>query len=86
MRSDRFVSNDPVMQIQHCEQRFQEYATDGSLIRERVIPMDTRYTFRYELQLLLEKVGFHVVDVFRDYDRNKFDGTGEIIMIGRKPE
>lgn len=32
------------------------------------------------------KVGFEVVDVFRDYDKNEFDGSGEIIMIGRKPE
>ena len=86
VRSDRFVSNDPVMQIQHCERRFHEYATDGSLVRERIVPMDTRYTFRYELQLLLEKVGFHVADVFRDYDRNPFDGTGDIIMVGHKPK
>lgn len=86
VRSDRFVSNDPVMQIQHCERRFQEFSPNGSIVRERVIPMDTRYTFRYELLLLLEKMGFEVQDVFRDYERNPFDGTGEIIVVARKQE
>jgi len=86
VRSDRFVSNDPALQIQHCEIRFQETAPDGALVRERVLPMDTRYTFRYELELLLEQVGFEVTNVFRDYDRRPFGGNGEIIMIGRKPE
>lgn len=86
VRSDRFVSNDPVAQVQHCEIRFQETTPDGTLVRERVLPMDTRYTFRYELELLLEKVGFRVTDVSRDYEKQPFDGTGEIIMVGRKPE
>ena len=86
VRSDRFVSNDPVMQIQHCERRFREVAASGALVRERVVPMDTRYTFRYELDLLLEKVGFRVTGVYRDYDKRPFDGAGEIIMVGRKPE
>ncbi len=69
VRSDRFVSHDPVRQIQHCQRKFQEYAADGSLVRERTIPMDTRYTFRYELQLLLERAGFNVVNVFRDDEK-----------------
>jgi len=48
------------------------------------VPLDMRYTFRFELQLLLEKVGFQVVDVFRDYERHSYDRTGEIIMVGKK--
>jgi hypothetical protein len=36
------------------------------------------------MQLLLERAGFEVVDVFRDYDRNPFDGTGEIISVARR--
>ncbi len=47
--------------------------------------MDTRYTFGYELQLLLEGVGFELIDIFRDYDRNPYDGTGEIITVARRP-
>ena len=48
--------------------------------------MHTRYMFRYELQLLLERVGFEVIDIFRDYDENPYDGTGEIIAVTRRPK
>ncbi len=84
VRKERFVKNDPVMQIQHSELRLEEISPSGDLVRERVVPVDMRYTFRYELELLLEKAGFDVVDVFRYYDRNVYDGTGEIIMVGTK--
>ena len=53
-------------------------------MRERTLPLDMRYTFRYELQLLLEKTGFEVLEVYRDYDKNPFDGSGEIIMVARQ--
>ncbi len=86
MRSDRFVRNDLVAQVQHYEMRFEEYDADGMLVRERTLPMSTRYTFRYELQLLLERVGYEMVDVYRDYDKNLYDGTGEIIAVARRPQ
>ena len=85
-RWDRFVRNDPVLQIQHTELRFEQYDAEGTLVRERTLPLTTRYTFRYEMQLLLERAGFEWVDVFRDYDRNPFDGTGELIAVARRPE
>ena len=37
------------------------------------------------LQLLLGRIGFEMVDVFRDYDRTPYDGTGEIIAVARRP-
>jgi SAM-dependent methyltransferase len=84
-RWDRFVRNDPALQIQHFELRFQEFDAKGALVRERTLPLTTRYTFRYEMQLLLERAGFEWFDVFRDYARNPFDGTGEIIAVARRP-
>ncbi len=70
-------------QIQHSEIRFEEFDQTGTLMRERTLPMDTRYTFRYELQLLWEKTGFEVLEVYRDFEKNPFDGTGEIIVLAR---
>lgn len=84
-RWDRFVRNDPALQIQHAELRFEQFDAQGTLVRERTLPLTTRYTFRYEMQLLLERAGFELVDVFRDYDRSPFDGTGEIIAVARRP-
>ena len=86
VRSDRFVRNDRIAQIQHYEIRFQEYDAEGSLVRERALPLTTRYTFRYELQLLLERAGFELLNLYRDYDKNPYDGTGEIIAVARRPE
>ena len=85
VRRDRFVRNDLLMQVQHYEIRFEEYDVNGALVRERTLPLTTRYTFRYELQLLLERAGFELVDLFRDYDKNPYDGTGEIIAVARRP-
>ena len=85
LRRDRFVRNDLLMQVQHYEIRFEEYDAAGALVRERVLHLSTRYTFRYELQLLFERAGFEVVNLFRDYDKNAYDGTGEIIAVARRP-
>jgi len=65
IRRDRLVSGDITNQVQHSELRFEEYDAGGLLVRERTLPLYTRYTFRYELQLLLERAGLEVVDVFR---------------------
>lgn len=86
IRKDRHVGCDIVNQIQHSELQFEEYDAGGLLVRERTVPLYTRYTFRYELQLLLERVGFEVVDVYGDYDRQPYDGAGEILAVARRPE
>ena len=85
IRRNRVVHNDLVSQVNYMEVRFEEYLPSGTLMRERTIPLNTRYTFRYELGLLLERAGFECLGFFRDYERNPFDGTGEIIAVARKP-
>jgi SAM-dependent methyltransferase len=86
VQRQRFVRYDPKDQILYFEFIFEEHDTAGALLRERTVPMDMRYTSRYELALLMERVGFEVVDVFRDYDKQPFNGMYEIIMVGRKRE
>jgi SAM-dependent methyltransferase len=84
IRRDRFVRNDVVDQIKYTEIRFEEYLPSGELMRERTLPLNTRYTFQHELGLLLELTGFECLDFFRDYEKNPFDGTGEIIAVARR--
>ncbi|HUV53617.1 MAG TPA: class I SAM-dependent methyltransferase [Candidatus Krumholzibacteriaceae bacterium] len=81
----RFLGIDLLNQINSEEILFEEYDPDGGLVRTRIVPLETRYTFRYELELLLEKAGFEVQSIFRDYDKNPYDGTGEIIIVAQKP-
>ncbi|UCE07173.1 MAG: class I SAM-dependent methyltransferase [bacterium] len=84
IRKNRFIKNDLVNQVQYGEILFEEYDAAGSLVRQRTVPMNTRYTFRYELQLLLQRVGFEIIDFFGDYEQHPFDGKGEIIAVARR--
>ena len=65
---------------------FEEFNTAGKLIRERVVPLRTRYLFRNVLQRLLESVGFQIIEEYRDYNKNPYDGTGEMIMVAHRLE
>jgi SAM-dependent methyltransferase len=80
----RFIRYDAGNQIMYHEFKFEERDREGRRLRERTVPMTMRYTSRYELQLLLERVGFEVIDVFRDYDMLPYNGKYEIIMVSRK--
>ena len=82
----RWRGTDLVQQVNTEELLFEEYDPDGLLVRTSLVPLQTRYTFRYELQLLLEKAGYHVLSVFKDFEKNPYDGVGEIIIVAEKPE
>lgn len=86
VRKERLAEHDKINQVRHFEFRFEEFDTAGKLVRERLVPLYTRYIFRNELLLLLETVGFQVLDVFRDYNKNPYDCTGEMIVVTRRPQ
>jgi len=86
VQTQRFIRYDRKEQILYFEFKFEQYDTAGGLLCERTVPMDMRYASRYELQLLMERVGFEIINIFRDYDKNPFNGKYEIIMVARKPE
>jgi len=81
----RWRGTDTVNQINTEEILFEEYSPDGELVRTRQVPLQTRYTFRYELQLLLEKTGYQLKTIYRHYLKNPYNGTGEIIAVAHKP-
>jgi SAM-dependent methyltransferase len=85
VQSQRFARHDRANQILYFEFKFQEKDSAGKIVREKTVPMNMRYTLRYELQLLMERAGFDVIDVFQDYEKRPFSGKYEIIMVGRKP-
>lgn len=85
VRQERLVEHNTVTQVRHFEFKFTEYDRAGELVRERRIPLRMRYLFRSELQELLETIGFQIIDTFRDYNRNPYDGTGETIVLARRP-
>lgn len=86
VRKDRFVKKDFVNQINECELLFEEYGEAGRLVRSRAVPLATRYTSRFELQLLLERAGLEIECLFGGYDKTPYDGSAEIIFVARKPK
>lgn len=84
VQSQRFVMNDRVNQIVYFEFKFEETDSSGNAVSEKIAPMIMHYTWRYELQLLMERAGFEVTDVFQDYEKNPFSGKYELIMVGKK--
>ena len=85
IRKDRLAAHDADNQVRRFEFVFEEYDGAGVLVRERQVPLFTRYIFRDELQRLLESTGFEIMDVYRDYDNNPYDGSGEMIFVARRP-
>ena len=85
IRKDRLAAHDAENQVRRFEFVFEEYDRAGILVRERQVPLFTRYIFRDELQELLETTGLEIADVYRDYDRNPYDGSGEMIFVARRP-
>jgi len=84
LRKVRLVAHDLIQQVRQFDFRFEEYDQAEALVHERNIPIYTRYTFRYEMIYLLERTGFEVLEIFRDYERNPYDGKGEMIVVARK--
>jgi hypothetical protein len=57
----------------------------GEECRERV-EWSLRYSFRYELEHLLEKTGFEIIRLWGDYARHEFgEATGRLFVVARKP-
>ena len=86
MNKRRWRGTDLVDQVNTEDFLFEEYNSENVLIRSTIVPITTRYTFRYELQLLLEKAGFRLLSVFKDFNKNPYDGVGEIITVVEKPK
>jgi ubiquinone/menaquinone biosynthesis C-methylase UbiE len=85
LRARRWRGTDLVTQLNTEDLLFEEYDLDDVLIRSMVVPITTRYTFRYEMQLLIERAGFCVISVYKDFNGNLYDGVGEIITVAEKP-
>jgi SAM-dependent methyltransferase len=85
IRKDRLAAHDSKNQVRQFEFIFEEYDRAGTLVRERQVPLFTRYIFRDELQGLLETSGFEIAGVYRDYDRDPYDGSGEMIFVAQRP-
>jgi SAM-dependent methyltransferase len=83
----KFVSRhtDAAAQTEDVLLVFDGLSEDGTL-RRRSAGMKLRYLFRYEMELLLDKAGFTVQDVFGSYEMTDYSSDDErMIFVARKP-
>lgn len=82
----KFVSTrfDHSMQIQHLLLVYDEVAEDKT-VKRTTIPVNLRYVFRFEMELLLERAGFHIERVYGTVDLDPLDLDSErMIFVARK--
>ena len=75
---------DRVNQVNHITYLYDELGTDGALKRT-LATISQRYLYRYEMELLLEKVGFVVENVYGGYDLEEYGPESlKMIFVARK--
>ena len=67
------------------EERFYEWIDKKGVFHQHIWTFELSYLFRYEAELLLEKYGFRVEDVFGDFKKSSYNYySGEQIFVARK--
>jgi SAM-dependent methyltransferase len=79
-RSVKRIGHDRARQVQHMELIF----TDQQSGARQPLPLTMRYFFRYELEHLLARCGFEVMEVLGNFDGSPVgDTVKELIFISR---
>jgi SAM-dependent methyltransferase len=82
--SDRVVAFHRAAQVNDVELIYTLSHPDGRLERF-VMSFPVRYFFRFEVEHLLVRAGFRLVDVFGDFDRSPLDdGSPEMIFVAER--
>jgi len=76
--------HDFARQLRETEFTFEEWDGEGKLISQVHAPLIQRWTYRYEMQHLLELSGFEVKALYGDFERGPFRYGGEQIWMARK--
>jgi SAM-dependent methyltransferase len=85
LRREKVVARDYFKQIISIELIYYVTHQDGR--EERLVhAFAMRYFFRYEIEHLLARAGFAIVDVYADYERNRYGSTypGDLVLVARK--
>ncbi len=75
---------DPEQQILQQDFVFEELDNAGQLVSRSVSTYVLRYTYRFEMQYLLELCGFEVEALYGDFQGGAFYAGGEQVWVARK--
>lgn len=84
VRKNRLAAHDASKQVRRFEMMFEEYDPAEKLVRQKLVPLHTRYMLPGELEALLKETGFRVTESFGDYERKPFTGTGDLIIVAQR--
>lgn len=62
-------------------QYFEFFDRDGNLCSKKVLPMQFEFIERDRFESMAHDAGFHVIDLFGNYDRSPFDADRSPVMI-----
>lgn len=75
---------DPETQISYANWLFEELDDNEKMISTRERPLKLRFTYKAEMEYLLELCGFKVVQLFGSYDKAEAKYPGWIIWVAQK--
>ena len=76
---------DPLSQVNSARLIIEGLDPSGRMLYRLYRDFDLRYTFRYEMEHLLELSGFEVEAVYGDFDGNEItEQSDDLIFIARK--
>ena len=88
VKVSKFVSQTPdfANQLQHIAFFYDETGAHGETKRT-IAPFTQRYLFRFEMELLLEKCGFKLENLFGSYDLDDCESDSEnMIFVARRAQ
>ena len=62
-------------------QFFEFFDSDGSLRSKKLLPMEFEFIERDHFESMARDAGFHILDLFGNYDRSPFDAGRSPVMI-----
>ena len=78
------IDYDRSLQCNECEVTY-DVIEAGGAVRRITETISLRYTFRYELEHLLFRAGFRVVDLLGDYDSSAFADDSPAMIVVAEP-
>ncbi len=74
----------PGSQLLDEDRVFEEIDAEGKVVSRSYNSLNIRFTYRYEMQHLLELTGFKVEELYGDFQRGPFKYGGQQIWVSRK--
>ncbi len=74
------VTREHEKQLMRLQMRYERWR-GGEVVDNQSVAFLMRYFFRFELEHLLARAGFESFELYGDFERGPYDGTGDMIFV-----